>query len=474
MSTVRIQTGATEPIQLFVVESNGTPLTGLSDLYVRLRRGDGKYLDWADMTFKASSWATKDKPLAEADATGAPGLYEVVGGLDTALVTNAVANDDYVVVPLQTPGTDARLPSPGVIQVGKWADRLDANVSTRATQTSVDALSPLSAAQVTAAVWDVARTAHVASGTFGESVKLNASGLQTDAVNEIVDTVWDEPNATHLDPGSMGEKMGRLDAAVGTRAVPGDAMDLVNNAVDSGALDVTAVSELAGGVWDEALAGHLGAGTAGQAQSRVDVVVSTRAIAGDAMTLASGAVDAAALATAAVAKLAGGVWDLALSGHTGVGTAGEAQALIDAAVSTRAVPGSQMALTISTLGSVANSVWDEALSGHLASGTTGKGLQDASAVSDPSVVAAAVWDRTAASHVAVGTMGQLENRLDANVSTRAQTGDPMDLIANAVTATAVASSGATKIRDTILSDATPRLSVLELRRVPRWLCRRTQ
>jgi hypothetical protein len=50
-------------------------------------------------------------------------------------------------------------------------------------------------------------------------------------------------------------------------AVPGDAMDLVAGAVDAAALDPTAGAEIADHVWDEALAGHLGAGSTGEALS---------------------------------------------------------------------------------------------------------------------------------------------------------------------------------------------------------------
>jgi hypothetical protein len=125
MSTVRIQTGATEPIEVFAVDAQGAPLTGLTDLYVRLRRAsDGRFLDWADLTFKAAAWGTLDKPLAELDVTRTPGLYGVTGGLVTHDITNPVADDTYTVYPLQTPGTSARLPAPGQIEMGSWADQI--------------------------------------------------------------------------------------------------------------------------------------------------------------------------------------------------------------------------------------------------------------------------------------------------------------------------------------------------------------
>jgi len=126
MTDVRIETGAVEPIQLFVVDVAGAPLTGLADIYVRARREDGKYLDWADMTFKASGWTTLNKILAEADAINAPGLYLATGGLDTSAITNPITDDYYSIIPLQTPGTNAQLPGPSQIAVGKWVDTIEA------------------------------------------------------------------------------------------------------------------------------------------------------------------------------------------------------------------------------------------------------------------------------------------------------------------------------------------------------------
>ena len=46
-NSVRIQTGATEPLQAFFKDSDGAALTGLSDVFVRIRRqSDGQLLDW--------------------------------------------------------------------------------------------------------------------------------------------------------------------------------------------------------------------------------------------------------------------------------------------------------------------------------------------------------------------------------------------------------------------------------------------
>jgi len=119
----RIQTWATEPLQVYAVNSIGKPLIGLTDLFVRVRRdSDGFFLDWFDWTFKASGHIALDKPLVESSALRAPGLYGVLGGLNTALISNPSPDDNYTVIALQTPGTNAYLPGPGQISVGGWAD----------------------------------------------------------------------------------------------------------------------------------------------------------------------------------------------------------------------------------------------------------------------------------------------------------------------------------------------------------------
>jgi hypothetical protein len=109
------------------------------------------------------------------------------------------------------------------------------------------------------------------------------------------------------------------------------------------------------------------------------------------------------------------------------------------------------ALDATGVAKVADGVWDEALAGHLTAGTAGKVLNDGS---NPTAIAGAVWDEALAGHTASGSAGQAEARLDVAVSSRAAPGAAMALAANAVDATSVATTGANKIRDAILSDAT--------------------
>ncbi len=120
MTALRITTGTVEPIQILAADVLGAPLPGKTDLFVRVRRdSDGFYLDWADLVFKAAGWTTRDQLLTEQDAVLAPGLYAVTGGLDTATFTD---DPDLLIISLQTPGTDAVLPTPAELKVGQYVD----------------------------------------------------------------------------------------------------------------------------------------------------------------------------------------------------------------------------------------------------------------------------------------------------------------------------------------------------------------
>jgi hypothetical protein len=569
----RIRTGNVEPIEVYITNRRAEPLTGLTSIYVRIRRvSDGYYLDWNDDTFKNTGWTTLDQITTEVDGTNFPGLYKVTGGFDTSAITNPTTDDDYQVLTLENPEDEAVIPSPGLIRVGQWVDQidtiwdklptnyimgsavqtdkddeidailadtaameplvsanLDATVSSResetdaasrastnqiehdTTQAAIAALNDPTAADVADAVWDELLSEHVGADSAGQTLArldvavstravpgdamdlitdaVDATSLAASAVNEIVDqvweetladhsgtvgstaealftaggggltlddiadAVWDEPLSGHIDPGSSGEAMARVDVDVSSRAIPGDAMDLVSNALDAVSLDPTAVAEIVDGVWDEALAGHTTAGSTGQAQSRLDAAISTRSAPGDDMGLVSGALDADAVATSAVAEIADGVWDELLAGHTVVGSAGEAQNRLDANISTRAIPGDAMILTVGERATLIDAVWDEPLAGHLGAGSTGKALDDAKATADPSAIADAVWDEPILGHTGAGTVGQLQARVDVAVSTRAQTGDAMDLVANAVDAAALASDAVAEIADGVWDEA---------------------
>lgn len=571
MTTERVRTGNTEPIEVYVTNRRSEPLTGLTSIYVRIRRvSNGDYLDWNDDTFKSTGWTTLNQICTEVDATNFPGLYKVSGGWDTSAITNETPDDDYQVLTLENPVDEAVVPAPATIRLGQWVDQIDeiwdklptnyimgsavqsdkddeidailadtaamqplvdvaistrqaeSDASTRytalvaehdATQAQISALNNPTPANIADAVWDELAADHVTADTMGQfqnrldtavstraqpgaamdlvADAVDAAALATSAVDEIVDGVWDELTAAHATPGttgkalidaqasgapdpvpiaaavwdraasahvaagSMGQLQNYLDADISSRAVSGDAMDLIAGAVDANALDITATAEIADAVWTETLAPHISAGNAAQALSRVDVDVSSRAEPGDEMALVDNALTDAKIASSGSTEIGHAVWDDSLAIHTAPGSAGEAQNRLDATISSRAEPGDQMALTAGARSTLVDATWDEPVAAHLAAGTTGKALVDGSAVSDPATIADAVWDEAAAGHTAAGSMGLLQGRLDTNVASRAAPGDAMALSADAVNATSLATSAVNEIRDSILSDSTP-------------------
>lgn len=123
---VIIRLGQVEPIIAFVVDQSGDPLTGRTDILIRIRRqSDSYYLDWSDDTFKPSgSVVTISQSLKEVDDVNSPGEYQLdtlthVLGWDTSKVTNIADNEVYVVTANQSPGTDAaNMPQVGEIKIG--------------------------------------------------------------------------------------------------------------------------------------------------------------------------------------------------------------------------------------------------------------------------------------------------------------------------------------------------------------------
>ena len=635
METIRIQTGATERITAVALSAALAPLTGLTDLVISIQRvSDGFWFDFADLTFKSVGWTTRQQAMTEISSTLAPGQYRT--DFVTSTITNAAANDAYLVTVTQTPGTTVKnIPQVGELKVGQWVDNLDATITSRAT-----------ALTAASAVWEELLASHTVLGTFGNEVATKADIAAAAATDYVtcgsgtviagtliagthvsthvrdavywqvqesapggagltVEMTFNLPSAAHR-PGSFIGFGRYIGTPAGTHYMElwaynyvasaweqlvenfmpgGSTIDtqyshefyerhvnrassnevkirLVHNITTYNAghsmfLDLCEVSgikvvtagEIADAVWDEALAGHVAAGSAGEAEGRIDATITSRASAvalaavqadtddlqtrvpatlnagrmrahveamdsdvigsaqiaagaigvseapnldaaissraapGDAMDLVTDAVDAAALATSAItevdaalsaahgagsweggtpAAIADAVWDEAKAGHVAGGSFGEEVqshatqaeilsdatpfpgARIDAAISSRAAPGAAMALTPAerlavdaqlsgahgagsweggTPAAIADAVWDEAIAGHSGAGSAGKELQDKPTAPEvdaeltashgagtwhpPSVleVADGVWDEPAFGHTALGSFG---------------------------------------------------------------------
>jgi hypothetical protein len=123
-------------------------------------------------------------------------------------------------------------------------------------------------------------------------------------------------------------------------AQPGDAMDLVTDAVDADAVATSGANEIRDTILSDATP---------FAGANVDAAISSRAAPGDAM----------ALTPAERATLVDLIWDELLAGHTIVGSSGEALAAAGAGGDPAAI---------------ADAVWDELQAGHVISGSFGEFL----------------------------------------------------------------------------------------------------
>ena len=129
-----LQAGDTDTIQTSPLHDGdpSSPTTGLSTVQLLIwRASDGYFYDFDDDTFKASGHTDIDQQMSELDATNAPGVYYY--DFDTSSITNAVAaGDAYHYFIKETGGNAKNVPQTGAVQVGLWADSIDADISSRA------------------------------------------------------------------------------------------------------------------------------------------------------------------------------------------------------------------------------------------------------------------------------------------------------------------------------------------------------
>jgi len=136
---------------------------------------------------------------------------------------------------------------------------------------------------------------------------------------------------------------------------------------------------IADAVWDEATAGHTGAGTTGL---KLLSAVEEGDLPGE---------------PPAASAIADAVWDEALAGHLGAGSAG---LKLISAVEEGDLPNEPPAAS-----AIADAVWDEALAGHAGAGSAGAALAAAGGGSSPEDIADAVWDEALAGHAGAGSAG---------------------------------------------------------------------
>jgi hypothetical protein len=147
MPVVRIQTGATEPIEVIAVDALNQRLVGLTDLKVQVRRVSNDWLlDWADSTFRASP-VQPLQVLQPIDPTLAPGEYRLnsaphIRGLNTDELNGTIDDETYRITVIQDAAiqTAANFPQIGEIKVGDWVDYIDQAISENTTEDEVRAI----------------------------------------------------------------------------------------------------------------------------------------------------------------------------------------------------------------------------------------------------------------------------------------------------------------------------------------------
>lgn len=168
---------------------------------------------------------------------------------------------------------------------------------------------------------------NLGGGSIVAASVTGAVGSVTGAVGSVTGSVGSVTGAV----GSVTGAVGSVTGSVGSVASGGiTAASIATGAIDADSLAADAVAEIADGVWDEALSGHTGAGSAGKAVGDVlddtgtagVIVASLAANSITASAVATGAIDADALATDAVNEIVDQVWDETLGDHVGSGTTG--------------------------------------------------------------------------------------------------------------------------------------------------------
>lgn len=262
------------------VSRNGVPQSG-ETVVLAIADPDvaGSWLDFNDSTFKTSGWTTRTVTMTE-DATEA-GLYKYVWNSATAVTTErrvvahtSIASGNnrsqwardlwFQNIVAEIDANEAKL------------DIIDSNVDAILVDTGTTLPAQITGIETSInANVDAAETSINANIDSAESAILAAiSGLVIPSAAAIADAVWDELLAGHAGAGSAGAALSDVLTDTGT-TLPAQISGIetsINANVDAAeaailaaiaALSIPTVGAIADAVWDEVMAGHITAGTAG-------------------------------------------------------------------------------------------------------------------------------------------------------------------------------------------------------------------
>jgi hypothetical protein len=259
MDCARIQTDATERVEALMLDGSLSPLTGLSDVLLAIRRiSDGFFYDFNDDTFKSTGWTTRQQVMTETDSTNDQGVYHY--NFDTSAITNAAADDTYQL--RVDCASAANVPQVGELKVGQYVDDIDQALSV--TESNIRG---------------------------GDGDDLQDLSQQLDAVQTDLDNPSQyQADVSGLAPaGEYDTEMANLDATISSRAPANEYDTQLDAAISSRApaneydtqLDATISSRAPAGEYDTEMANLDAAITsrapAGEYDTELDATISSRA-----------------------------------------------------------------------------------------------------------------------------------------------------------------------------------------------------
>jgi hypothetical protein len=362
----------------------------------------------ADTNELQTDWANGGRLDLILDAASAPTAAAVADAVwDEALAGHAGAGSaGEALAAAGTAGDPWTTAVPGAYGAGTAGkiigDNLNATISSRASQASLDTLDDLVDTEVAAIKTDTAAIlvdtgttldgripAALVGGRMDASVgamaanvltaaafaddAIEANSLHTDVSLEIAQAVWNRTTADHTNYLTFG---GRLKPLAAATAQAGAAGTITLNGVTASTID---------DFYNNALIVITGATGAGQARTISDYVGATKvasvepdwvtnpAASSEYIIIPMGAVAGATAPTAS--DVADAVWDATVVGHTDSGSFGEATANIDFATNTilfTDLPA--VKADTAAIAALPDAIWDEATSGHTTAGSYGDKL----------------------------------------------------------------------------------------------------
>lgn len=181
-----------EEIVFPLFDDSGAAITGgAASTGLKARRGvDGFLLDWDDLTFKNTGWTTLSTTYAEVDATNLAGYYKK-SNIDITAWNDGWYQfaSSYTVVPKRNAVTEVLIKGGKVVEV-RTADNLDAAISSRASQTSLDK----EVAKLFALI-EFQRGNHTGEGKMFHVDPVNGSDANDGLTKETSKLTWNGVNA---------------------------------------------------------------------------------------------------------------------------------------------------------------------------------------------------------------------------------------------------------------------------------------